>query len=326
LEKKMTKKLFSLLSVLIVLSVLLAACATPTVAPTAAPVEPTAVIVEPTATLPEPTAVPVEPTPAVVEPTPFAETQKMILATTTSTQDSGLLDFILPDFEAKYNIQVEVIAVGSGQAMTLGKDGNADVLLVHSRAKEDEFMANGDGLRREDVMYNDFVIIGPAADPAGIKGMTSAADAFKKLADTQSVFISRGDDSGTHTKEKAIWKTAAIEPAGDWYISSGLTMGETLTMADEKQAYTLSDRATYLAFKAKGLELEVLVEGDKNLFNPYGVISVNPNKGVQIRNDLATLFIDWITSVPVQEKIFTFGVADYGQPLFTPSSTLWKNK
>jgi tungstate transport system substrate-binding protein len=324
----MSKKLFSLLNVLIILSVVLASCATvtPTAEPTAVPVEPTTAIVEPTAYPVEPSAVAVEPTAALVEPTPFPETQKMILATTTSTQDSGLLDFILPDFEAKYNIKVDVIAVGSGQAMTLGQDGNADVLLVHARAKEDEFMTNGDGLRREDVMYNDFVIIGPAADPAGIKGMTVAADAFKKLAETQSVFISRGDDSGTHTKEKAIWKAAGIEPAGDWYVSSGLTMGEVLTMAEEKQAYTLSDRATYLAFVKKGLELVVLVEGDKTLFNPYGVISVNPNKGAQIRNDLAELFIDWITSVPVQEKIASYGLEDFGQSLFTPSSTLWQNK
>ncbi len=324
----MSKKLFSLFSVLIILSVLLASCATPTpmAEPTAVPVEPTTAPVEPTAAPVEPTAVPVEPTAAPAEPTPFAETQKMILATTTSTQDSGLLDFILPDFEAKYNIKVDVIAVGTGQAMTLGQDGNADVLLVHARAKEDEFMANSHGLRREDVMYNDFVILGPAADPAGIKGMTVAADAFKKLAETQSIFISRGDDSGTHTKEKAIWKTAAIEPAGDWYVSSGLTMGEVLTMTDEKQAYTLSDRATYLAFKNKGLELEVVVEGDKTLFNPYGVISVNPDKGPQIRNDLATLFIEWIISVPVQEKIASYGMEDFGQSLFIPSSTLWQNK
>jgi tungstate transport system substrate-binding protein len=250
----------------------------------------------------------------------------MILATTTSTQDSGLLDFILPDIEAKYNIKVDVIAVGTGQAMTLGQDGNADVLLVHARAKEDEFMAAGHGLRREDVMYNDFVILGPAADAAGIRGMTVAADVFKKLAETQSTFISRGDDSGTHTKEKSIWKAAGIEPAGDWYVSSGLTMGETLTMADEKQAYTLSDRATYLAFKQKGLELEVLVEGDKTLFNPYGVISVNTDKGPQIRNDLAELFIDWIISVPMQEKIASFGVEEFGGSLFIPSSSLWLNK
>lgn len=293
----MSRKLLQLFSVMLILSMLMTACAK----------------ASPTVEVP-------------AGPTPFAETQKMILATTTSTQDSGLLEFILPDFEALYNIQVDVIAVGTGQAITLGQDGNADVLLVHARAKEDEFMANGHGLRREDVMYNDFVILGPAADPVGIKGMTVAADAFKKIADAQAEFISRGDDSGTHTKEKAIWKAAGIEPAGDWYVSSGLTMGEVLTMTDEKQAYTLSDRATYLAFKSKGLELEVLVEGDKTLFNPYGVISVNPNKGAHIRNDLANLFIDWIISVPVQEKIASFGKDEFGQSLFYPSSTLWLNQ
>ncbi len=293
----MSKKLLTLVSILTLFSVLLSGCARPV----------------------EPTAVP-------AGPTPFAETQKMILATTTSTQDSGLLDYILPDFEAMYNIKVDVIAVGTGQALTLGQDGNADVLLVHARAKEDEFMTNGHGVRREDVMYNDFVIIGPAADPAGIQGLTVAADAFKKIAESQSEFISRGDESGTHTKEKAIWKTAGIEPAGDWYISSGLSMGEVLTMADEKQAYSLSDRATYLAFKNKGLELDVLVEGDKTLFNPYGVIAVNPEKGPQIRNDLANLFIDWLTSLPVQEKIASYGKEEFGQSLFIPSAVSWQNK
>jgi len=250
--------------------------------------------------------------------------QNLILATTTSTQDSGLLDFILPDFEQQYNVQVDVVAVGTGQAIKLGEDGNADVLLVHARAQEDAFMKAGHGVRREDVMYNDFIIIGPAADPAGIKGLTSAAEAFQKLAGTRAVFISRGDDSGTHVKEKEIWQKAGIGPAGDWYISSGQGMGEVLTMADEQQAYTLSDRATYLSRTLEGIELEILVEGDKVLFNPYGVIAVNPNKGPHIKAELANTFIDWIISLPTQEKIAEFGVDKFGSPLFTPDSALWR--
>jgi tungstate transport system substrate-binding protein len=250
----------------------------------------------------------------------------MILATTTSTEDSGLLDYLLPEFEKTAGVKVDVIAVGTGQALTLGEDGNADVLLVHARAREDEFMAAGHGVRREDVMYNDFVILGPEADPAGIAGMASAADAFQQIADSESSFISRGDESGTHTKELSIWKIARIEPAGDWYISSGQGMGEVLTMADEEQAYTLSDRATYLARTKEGLELMVLVEGDESLFNPYGVIAVNPEKNPGIQNTLANQFIDWIISIPVQEVIAQFGVEDFGQSLFIPSSGPWLAK
>ena len=190
------------------------------------------------------------------------ETQTLILATTTSTQDSGLLDVILPDFESQYNAQVDVIAVGTGQALKLGEDGNADVLLVHARAREDAFMEAGHGVRREDVMYNDFIIVGPAADPVGIRGMTNATEAFKKIAGAATIFISRGDESGTHTKEKSIWQAAGIEPAGDWYLSVGQGMGDVLTMAEEQQAYTLSDRATYLALTLEGLDLDILVEGD----------------------------------------------------------------
>jgi tungstate transport system substrate-binding protein len=286
------KKLFALLISILLFSMVLAACAAPTAAPTQAP-------------------------------TPAAE-KKLTLATTTSTQDSGLLDYLLPAFEKEFGAKVDVIAVGTGQALQLGVDGNADVLLVHSRAKEDEFMKNGDGVRREDVMYNDFVIVGPESDPAGIKGMTSAVDAFKKIAESQSKFISRGDDSGTHTKEKAIWKKAGIEPAGDWYVSAGQGMGEVLTMAEEQQAYTLSDRATYLSRTKEGLGLVILLEGDKDLFNPYGVIAVNPAKNAKIQTELANQFIDWLVSLPVQEKIAEFGKADFGISLFTPSSTAWK--
>jgi tungstate transport system substrate-binding protein len=248
----------------------------------------------------------------------------LILATTTSTQDSGLLDVILPDFEEQVGVDVDVIAVGTGQALQLGEDGNADVLLVHARAREDEFMDAGHGVRREDVMYNDFVILGPADDPAGIQGMTNAAEAFQAIADAQATFVSRGDDSGTHTKEKSIWSAAGIEPAGDWYVSAGQGMGEVLTMSNEQQAYTLSDRATYLARLKEGLELSVLVEGDPILFNPYGVIAVNPEKNEAIQIELANQFIDWIISVPTQEMIGQFGVEDFGQSLFIPDSVPYR--
>jgi hypothetical protein len=173
-------------------------------------------------------------------------------------------------------------------------------------------------------MYNDFVIVGPESEPAGIKGMTSAVDAFKKLAETKSAFVSRGDKSGTHTKELGIWKSAELTPEGDWYISAGQGMGEVLTMAAEQQAYTLSDRATYLARTKNGLALQVLVEKDKTLLNPYGVITVNPDKGPQINTDLANKFLEWIISVPVQEKIGEFGKEEFGQSLFVPDSAAWK--
>jgi tungstate transport system substrate-binding protein len=265
----------------------------------------------------------VTPTQLSEEPIEAEAGQTLILATTTSTDDSGLLDYILPDFEQKYNVQVNVIAVGTGQALTLGEDGNADVLLVHAREREDAFMDAGHGVRREDVMYNDFVILGPPDDPAGIEGMTGAAETFKQIASSESPFISRGDDSGTHTKEKAIWSAAGIEPGGDWYISAGQGMGAVLTMAGEQKAYTLSDRATYLARTLEGTDLQIMVEGDPILFNPYGVIAVNPDKNPEINAELANIFIDWLISMTVQEKISQFGVEEFGMPLFTPDSAAW---
>ena len=252
--------------------------------------------------------------------------QRLILATTTSTQDSGLLDYLLPGFEAETGAKVDVIAVGTGQALQIGTDGNADVLLVHARAREDEFMAAGDGTRREDVMYNDYVIVGPASDPAGIAGMTDAVAALTKIAEAEAPFISRGDDSGTHTKELSIWKKAGIEPAGDWYVSAGQGMGAVLTMANEQEAYALSDRATYLARTLEGTDLGIAVEGDPTLFNPYGVITVNPDKNPNINADLANAFADWITSVPVQEQIAAFGVDEFGESLFVPDSAAWRNR
>lgn len=258
------------------------------------------------------------------EPAEAAEPQTLILATTTSTQDSGLLDAILPVFEESFNVSVDVIAVGTGQAIQLGEDGNADVILVHARAREDAFMEAGHGSRREDVMYNDFVILGPTDDPAGILGKNKADRAFQLIAEAEAPFVSRGDDSGTHTKELSIWQAAGIEPAGDWYISAGQGMGAVLTMANEQQAYTLSDRATYLARTLEGTDLEIMVEGDPILFNPYGVIAVNPDKGEHIQADLANLFIDWLISVPTQELIGEFGTAEFGSPLFTPDSAEWQ--
>ncbi len=250
--------------------------------------------------------------------------QHMILATTTSTDNSGLLAYLLPDFEAAHDIRVDVVAVGTGQALQLGVDGNADVLLVHARAREDQFMADGHGSRREDVMYNDFVILGPADDPAGIRGLDRAASAFEMVSRSEVPFVSRGDDSGTHTKEEAIWAEVGIEPAGDWYLSAGQGMGAVLTIAHEQQAYTLSDRATYMARTLEGIDLEILVEGDPVLFNPYGVMAVNPDKGDYIQSDLADIFIDWLISLPAQERIAQFGVAEFGNPLFTPDSTAWR--
>jgi len=280
---------------------------------------------EPTTVPPQPTSPPAAPTQAPTpEPTEPAEPQTLILATTTSTDNSGLLAYLLPEFEAAHNVTVDVIAVGTGQAIELGENGDADVLMVHARSKEDAFMDAGHGARREDLMYNDFVIVGPPADPAGISGMTNAAAAFQQLAEVQGTFVSRGDDSGTHTKEKAIWAAAEIEPEGDWYVSAGQGMGAVLTMADEQQAYTLSDRATYLARTLEGTELVILVQGDPILFNPYGVIAVNPDKGEHIKAELANTFIDWLISVETQKEIGQFGVQEFGAPLFTPDSEPWR--
>ncbi|MBE0690778.1 MAG: substrate-binding domain-containing protein [Anaerolineae bacterium] len=270
--------------------------------------------------------------PAAVTPTPTqteeptieaaAAEPRLILATTTSTQDSGLLDYILPNFESSYNATVDVIAVGTGQALELGANGDADVLLVHARAREDAFVEEGNGTQRYDVMYNDFVIVGPAEDPAGISGMTSAAEAFQTIAEAEATFISRGDDSGTHTKERQIWDEAGITPEGDWYVSAGQGMGEVLTMSDEQQGYTLSDRATYLARQQAGLTLDVLVEGDPLLFNPYGVIPVNPEAHPNVNAALAETFVEWLTSLETQELIASFEIN--GLQLFFPDSEAWR--
>lgn len=246
------------------------------------------------------------------------------VATTTSTYDTGLLTAILPVFEKQAGVKVDVVSVGTGQALKLGEDGNADIVLVHARAQEDAFMKAEHGIRREDVMYNDFVIVGPATDPAGIKGAKTAAEAFALIQSKQALFVSRGDKSGTHTKEIGIWKLAKLEPAGAWYQAVGQGMGAVLTMASEQNAYTLTDRGTYLARKKKGIALEVLVQGEKSLLNPYGVIVVNPAKNPAINAKLAGKFVDWLISIETQRLINDFGKAEFGESLFVADSALWR--
>ena len=248
------------------------------------------------------------------------EQKNIIMATTTSTQDSGLLDFLLPIFEKKTGYFVKTIAVGSGQAMAMGAKGEADVLLVHSPAAEKKFMADGNGVERRIVMHNDYIIVGPPNDPAKIKGMKKAAETFKNLAGTASLFVSRGDNSGTNAKEKEIWAAAGINPVGQkWYQETGLGMGQTLGVAAEKKTYTLADRGTYLALK-KNLGLDILVEGDGILLNIYHVIEVNPEKWPKVNFAGAKAFGDFMISKDTQDIIKTFGVDKYGSPLFFPDA------
>jgi tungstate transport system substrate-binding protein len=259
----------------------------------------------------------------LLSPTRGAAVPRLILATTTSTADSGLLDAILPAFEETAGVEVDVIAVGSGQAIALGEAGDADVLLVHDPDAEAAFMAAGHGTRREPVMANDFVVVGPENDPAAVAATLSAVEAFRRIAGTQAPFISRCDNSGTHAKELALWRAAGTEPAGGWYICAGQGMGETLTLAEEARAYTLSDRATYLARTRQGMDLVVLVEGDPLLLNPYSVIAVKPGNGAHSRAHLADQFIEWLISVETQKRIAAFGVEEFGQSLFFPDSLPW---
>lgn len=251
------------------------------------------------------------------------ESGELILSTTTSTQDSGLLDYLLPIFKEETGIDVKTIAVGTGKALEMGRNGEADVLLVHAKADEEEFVSEGYGLSREDVMYNDFILLGPTEDPLGIKEKypNDIAGALKEISESDAEFISRGDDSGTHKAELKIWKSVEIEPSGDWYVSAGSGMGDVLKMASEKQAYTISDRGTYLSMK-DSLDLDVVTEKEEILYNQYGVIPVSAEKtGVSALNeDGAKKFAEWITSEKVQKLIEEYGVEEYGEPLFVPNA------
>ncbi len=249
----------------------------------------------------------------------LAASKTVILATTTSTQDSGLLDVLVPLFEKESGFQVKTISVGSGQAMKMGEKGEADVLLVHSPDAEKKFMTDGFGVSRRLVMHNDFIVVGPAADPAKIKG-AKAADALKRIAQSGAIFVSRGDNSGTHAKEKGLWKVAAINPEGQkWYKQTGLGMGETLNVAAEKKGYTITDRATYLALK-KGLGLEIIVEGDSKLLNIYHVIELNTAKWPKVNAKGGKAFADFMIAKKTQEIIGRFGVDKFGAPLFFPDA------
>ncbi len=245
------------------------------------------------------------------------EAKTITLATTTSTDNSGLLKALLPAFKAKTNIEVKVIAVGTGKAIKHGENGDVDVILVHAKSAEEKFVADGYGLKRISVMYNHFVILGPAGDPAGVKGSKDAAEALKKIAAAKASFISRGDDSGTHKKEKKLWVHAGVTPEGAWYVLAGQGMGAVLTMADEKQGYTMSDCGTYIAYGDK-IKLEVVCEEDKALFNPYAVIAVNPAKHKHVRAKEAQQFIDFLVSPEGQKLIGDFKVK--GKQLFVPSA------
>lgn len=239
------------------------------------------------------------------------------LSTTTSTDNSGLLGVLLPAFETQTGIKVQVIAVGSGKALELAKNGDVDVTLVHARDAEDKFVAAGHGVDRRDVMYNDFVVVCPPADPAGIKGSADVLAAFRRIAGGPTRFISRGDNSGTDLMEQSYWKSAGVKPEGGRYVSAGLGMGEVLTMAAELQACTLTDRATFVAYKAK-TGLAIMVEGDKRMFNPYGIIRVNPARHPGINERGARQFADWLTSPEGQRRIGQFRID--GQQLFFPSA------
>ena len=246
------------------------------------------------------------------------QNKDVILSTTTSTQDSGLLGVLIPKFEEKTGYKVKPVAVGTGAALEMGKKGEADVLLVHAPKSEKEVVDSGTGINYQLVMHNDFIIVGPSADPAGVKG-AKTLDAFKMIAYKKAAFVSRGDESGTHKKEKDIWTAAAIKPEGSWYQSSGSGMGQTLSIANDKQGYTLTDRATYLAQK-KNLKLDILVQGDNTLLNIYHVMQVNPEKFSKVNKDGAKAFVDFMVDPETQKLIGEFGKDKYGEPLFFPDA------
>jgi len=249
--------------------------------------------------------------------TTLAQSNVVIVSTTTSTQDSGLLDVLVPMFEKKTGLTVKTISVGTGQALALAARGEADVTLAHAASLEKKYVAEGKMTNRRLVMYNDFVIIGPPDDPAKIKGMPKALDALRRVAESQSRFVSRGDKSGTHVLELALWKQAGVEPKGAWYIESGQGMGQTLGIANDRRAYTLTDRATYLAFQ-KRVDLPILVEKDRPLLNIYSVMEVNPANGPRVNVAGGKAFAEFMLAPETQAVIKAFGVDKYGQPLFVP--------
>ena len=255
---------------------------------------------------------------ASTPPTPAAE--ELILATTTSTYDSGLLDALLPDFEKQTGYTVKVIAVGTGKALRIGKEGNADVLLTHAPAAEKPLVDEGWVVDYTLVMYNDFVVVGPPEDPAGLHEATSVADAFSRIAQVEALFATRGDDSGTHKKEQAIWKAAGLNPEGaSWYLETGQGMGATLRVASEKGAYTLTDRGTFLALR-ETLSLDIVFEGDPVLLNIYHIMRVNPERYPHVNAEGGKALIAFFVDPAVQERIGRFGVEKFGQPLFHPAA------
>jgi tungstate transport system substrate-binding protein len=242
---------------------------------------------------------------------------RLIMATTTSTENSGLLDELIPPFEEKFDVRVDVVAVGTGAAIELGVNGDADIIFVHAREAEAEFIDAGYGVNRRDVMYNDFVILGPPSDPAGIEDTESAVEAFQKIADYGAEFVSRGDDSGTHKKEIFLWKNAEIKLEDSWYIESGQGMGASINMADEREAYILADRGTYLAYSGE-IDLKILSSGDPDLFNPYGIIPVNPAYHSHVNYQMAMAFVGYLTSQEGQKIINNY--SRQGEQLFYPDA------
>lgn len=248
------------------------------------------------------------------------EGRRLLLATTTSTENSGLLADLLPPFEEEHGVVVDVIAVGTGQALEIGRSGDADVLMVHAPALEEEFVAQGYGVERVNVMYNDFILLGPPDDPAGVTTADTAAEAFAAIARGEATFISRGDNSGTHVKELSTWSAAGVEEvtqAGPWYREVGQGMGAVITLANEQQAYTLADRGTYLAYRGD-IDLEILHAGDPELFNPYGIIVVNPERHPHVEAEQAQALVDYVTSSEGQRRIGEYQVA--GEQLFFPDA------
>ena len=248
-----------------------------------------------------------------------AAKRELRLATTTSTENSGLLDVLLPPFEEGYGVKVKVIAVGTGAAIRIAKDGNADIILVHARNLEDEFIAQGYGTKRYQVMHNDFVIVGPAEDVAKIESEKDVLRTLKTISTSKAGFVSRGDNSGTHIKETSLWEISGVKPEESWYIESGSGMASTLRIANEKSTYTLSDRATYL-YHQKELDLAILCERDKRLLNSYSLIPVYPERYPWVKYDLAMKLVKYITGKEGQEIIGQYGVAEFGEPLFIPDA------